>query len=108
MDPSQAFGTSDCARIGVHNDCFMASDNDQDTFTSSEQKNWLKKEGLYTIVGGETCNNNFRRDCKNNEPPSEILNQRFTYLNQDYHGGVRQFIRKYVFFLSLKFRDELG
>jgi hypothetical protein len=40
-----------CSRIGIHNDCFLASGRDKNTFQEGkekEERQWLKKEGVFT------------------------------------------------------------
>jgi hypothetical protein len=52
IQPSDAFSTSKmCSRIGIHNDCFLASGRDKNTFQEGkekEERQWLKKEGVFT------------------------------------------------------------
>ena len=45
-------------RIGFHNDCFLASDDDFGTFLSnplSLDEDYLAADSQYVPVGGETC-----------------------------------------------------
>ena len=89
LTPNNAFGGSKAARIGHHNDCFMASVNDYGTYENIElEKEYLHIDGLYLPVGGETCppNNIDPADCQKAE--SEMRNLRWTYLNEDYYRGV--------------------
>lgn len=51
-----AFSGRVVARIGHHNDCFMASVDDYGTYTDvAVDKSYLNAEGLYLPIGGETC-----------------------------------------------------
>ncbi|XP_046633549.1 uncharacterized protein LOC124312970 [Daphnia pulicaria] len=87
LSPSQAFNASNmCARIGIHNDCFMASSQDQGTFESDAQRTWLTNEGRYVIVGGESCESNSLTGCTGGV--NQINKQRFSYLNVEYHPTV--------------------
>jgi hypothetical protein len=87
LPPSQAFNSSNmCARIGIHNDCFMASSQDQGTFESNAQRTWLTNEGRYVIVGGESCESNSLTGCTGGV--NQINKQRFSYLNVEYHPTV--------------------
>lgn len=56
------------------------------TFESDAQRPWLTNEGLYTIVGGESCEANTNTGCAGGM--NAIRAQRFTYLNYDYHPTV--------------------
>ena len=64
-----AFGGTNGARVGEHNDCFLASDDDEGTYNSPPTsidtlKAYIANEGLYSPVGGETCNLDIpRSDC---------------------------------------------
>ena len=56
LPSGDAFGKSARARIGMHNDCFLASKNDIGTYTDiANEKQYLHDEGLYVPIGGETC-----------------------------------------------------
>lgn len=81
--------TSEHARLGVHNDCFLTDGGDTGTFEPNKeaaQRNWLEKEGLSVMVGGETCAKNKNSGCT--EAKKQIEKQRFTYLNTDFNGDV--------------------
>lgn len=55
---TEAFSGSDRARIGFHNDCFLASSTDVGTYASGQREaelDWLHKETRYVPHGGETC-----------------------------------------------------
>lgn len=85
----QAFSDQPIARIGHHNDCFMASMDDYGTYEDVvADKNFLEKEGLYVPMGGETCppSGIDPADCA--KAQSEMRKLRWSYLNQDYYKGV--------------------
>lgn len=57
---SQAFTTTDRARLGHHNDAFCNGKENLGTYSSSsttfkQQKAYLAQMGLYAPMGGETC-----------------------------------------------------
>jgi hypothetical protein len=54
----EAFSGSDRARIGFHNDCFLASPTDTGTYAAGQrgaELDWLHKETRYVPHQGETC-----------------------------------------------------
>lgn len=85
---SQAYNGSNIARVGHHNDCFLASSSDFGTYsnTASEYA-YLEQETKYTPMGGETCAVNIPRS----ECPTAVYElQKFhwTYMNLDYNASV--------------------
>lgn len=82
-------GTS-AARVGHHNDCFLASDTDLGTYPSNEIEQWkvfLEAETLWVPMGGETCAlNPPRSDCPTATAEMERLH--FGYINHEYHPDV--------------------
>lgn len=90
LTPQQAFSGSDLSRVGHHNDCFLASDDDFGTFLSdplSLDEDYLAADSRYVPVGGETCNVN---PPKSEWPSAESLMARFHYsfLNIEYNTDV--------------------
>jgi hypothetical protein len=90
LTPSQAYSGSDLARVGHHNDCFLASPDDYGTFLSdplSLDEDYLAADSRYVPVGGETCNVN---PPKSEWPSAEALMSRFhySYLNIEYNPDV--------------------
>lgn len=86
--------TSERARLGIHNDCFLAKGGDQGTFETENnkeagQRKWLEQEGLSVMVGGESCQKNDKTGCT--EAKKQIEKQRFTYLNTDFKETVRHY-----------------
>ncbi|WP_299036892.1 DUF4832 domain-containing protein [uncultured Pseudokineococcus sp.] len=90
LAPEEAFGGSDLARVGHHNDCFLASPDDFGTFLSdplSLDQEYLARETRFVPMGGETCTVNPPRS----EYPSasaEMARYHFSYLNADYNRDV--------------------
>lgn len=90
LTPAQAHDGSAAARIGHHNDCFLASPDDFGTFLSdplSLDQDYLAAESRFVPVGGETCAVNAPRS----EYPSasaEMARYHYSYLNLDYNKDV--------------------
>ena len=88
-----AFNNSLAARIGVHNDCFMSSDDDVGTYNwvpsvAAKEREYTKAVSANTPFGGETCNasvSQARTRC------SAILTEgrdyHLNYLDRDYYTG---------------------
>jgi hypothetical protein len=56
LTQSQAFSGTSIARIGQHNDCFLASSDDFGTYLEiSKEYPWLQQETQFLPMGGETC-----------------------------------------------------
>src|SRR5207247_7119238 len=62
---TQAFNGSATARLGLHNDCFLADPTDAGTFTDYDGtteaqdvtllRDYQAQETRFTVMGGETC-----------------------------------------------------
>jgi hypothetical protein len=80
-----AYTNDERARVGHHNDCFMASSDDYGTYTNVEaDKNYISKEGLFVPTGGETCPpQNGGTSCATATSTMKLL--RWTYLNLDWY-----------------------
>lgn len=86
---SEGFDKSKVARIGHHNDCFMASINDYGTYKDViAEKAYLNSECLFVPSGGETCppSGIDPADCTKAQQEMRFL--RWTYLNDGYYRGV--------------------
>jgi len=94
LTPEAAVAATDDARarIGHHNDCFLASDSDQGTYeregvTIDEEKAFIEDVTAYTPMGGETCQNNPPRS----ECPialEELARFHYTELNASFNKLV--------------------
>jgi hypothetical protein len=90
LTADEAFTNTPVARIGHHNDCFLASPDDFGTFLSDPitlDQEYLSAETRFLPMGGETCNVNPPRS----EWPTasaEMARYHYSYLNIDYHRGV--------------------
>lgn len=75
------------ARVGIHDDCFLAGTDDSGTFRSEADRAWLAERTRSVVLGGETCSVNPPRS----EWPSarrELAAYHWTFLNADYHPDV--------------------
>jgi len=107
MGSDIGYGTSDIARVGFHNDCFLASADDYGTYQNvTIEKSYISKEALYVPTGGETCppTNVPIASCSKAETEMKLL--KWTYLNLDYYGPVLQEWRNNNCFTD--FQKKLG
>lgn len=77
---------TDIARVGGHNDCFLASINDTGTFHGDTDRSLWKSDTRYTIMGGESCNPSQYCACDN--ALKDLTDYHWTYLNSTYHTSV--------------------
>jgi hypothetical protein len=85
------FSAEELARIGFHNDCFLASSTDSGTYesprTPDEWKTYVRDATTVVPIGGETCNDDPTYTiCANAIEEMERL--RFDYLHEGYSGAV--------------------
>jgi hypothetical protein len=85
---AQAYGGSAVARVGHHNDCFLASPDDYGTYTdTSVEYPYLAADTTYVPMGGETCGANPpRSSCPT--ATAEMARFHWSYLNTDYEPNV--------------------
>ena len=82
-----AYTSEKLARVGHHNDCFMASADDYGTYTNVQaDKEYISNEGLFVPTGGETC----PPDPPGSTPTCQVATStmkqlRWTYLNLDWY-----------------------
>ena len=102
--PSKAgFSGESVARIGFHNDCFLASPDDYGTFYSVGNsstkrgpatdvlRRYMAQDSRYTAVGGETCDDAFspQNDCAPiGRAEQEMALMHYSYLNASYNNDV--------------------
>jgi hypothetical protein len=61
LTETMAYNGSNLARVGHHNDCFLASDDDFGTYADLAQDYpYLAAETRYLPMGGETCQLNYK------------------------------------------------
>ena len=98
-----AFTKKDKARIGFHNDCFLAADDDYGTFydygnsvskrdtANKRLRKYFEAESRYVAVGGETCDDAFspQNDCAPfGYAEKEMAAMHYSYLNAAYNNQV--------------------
>lgn len=104
LTPSQAYNGSDIARIGFHDDCFLADATDQGTFidygnsnsppnsnagTIATMTNYMAADSKYVPVGGESCTNSLISQCDPaGSAETEMAEFHYSFLNAEYNLGV--------------------
>ena len=103
MTEADAFNATDKARIGYHNDCFLAGTDDYGTYedygnssTPRQSANavlraFKKADSKYVAVGGETCDDAYspQNDCEpSGLAETEMANYHYSYLNCGYNNAV--------------------
>jgi len=105
LTSKQAFTGSDVSRLGLYNDCFLATEDDWGTFADygssgkapvnnpqviATLKKHQAQNSRYTLVGGETCHDadySPQNDCSN-DVVGTIDKYNYTYLNSVYNTLV--------------------
>lgn len=107
MESGVGYGTTNLARLGFHNDCFMASDNDYGTYENvAVDKAYMSKEAVFVPTGGETCPPSGVSIASCNKAETEMALLKWSYLNLDYYGPVLQEWRNNLCFTD--FERKLG
>lgn len=98
-----AYSKKNIARIGFHNDCFLASSDDYGTFfdygSSASKKDtanfrmrrYFEADSRYVAVGGETCDDAYspQNDCAPlGIAEQEMAAMHYSYLNAAYNNQV--------------------
>ncbi|MFJ2817346.1 DUF4832 domain-containing protein [Streptomyces sp. NPDC087294] len=88
LPADQAYNGTPVARLGHHNDCFLASADDYGTYENTAvEYPYLAAETSALAMGGETCGVNApRTDCPTTL--SELRMFHWSYLNTDYEPNV--------------------
>jgi hypothetical protein len=87
LTPAEAFGKTEKARTGAHNDCFLSSIDDYGTYGNVEsEKTFLNLDNRYVPQGGETCNPSTYSVCSN--ALIDLARMHWSMLNQDYNQTV--------------------
>jgi hypothetical protein len=99
----EAFSGTDKARIGFHNDCFLASADDFGTYedygnstspratANTTLRKYFSDDSKFVVVGGETCSDGYspQNDCEPaGKAETEMRNLHFSFLNMDYNNQV--------------------
>jgi len=106
VESAIAYTSENRARVGHHNDCFLAGGTDYGTYTNIQaDKEYISKEALYVPTGGETCppEGTFP-DCSTTRTEMQLL--KWTFLNLDWYQPVLEAWRKSGCFEE--FRRSLG
>ena len=96
----EGFTETDKARVGFHNDCFLASVDDYGTFynygnsdskrdtANTTLRNYFAEDSRYTVIGGETCDDAYspQNDC--GPAQKEMAAMHYSYLNAAYNNNV--------------------
>jgi len=89
LKQEEAFSLENLARVGFHNDCFLASTTDYGTYNDVEaDKAYLNKDCLYVPIGGETCPPDGVSAADATKAQNDMRYLRWSYLNEDYYRGV--------------------
>jgi hypothetical protein len=97
LTEAQAFSNTDQARLGHHNDCFLAGEDDEGTYydpdrdenRAEEWKAYISQMTRFVPLSGETCAPSPpRSDCPNALREMEMLH--WTALNEGWHPEVIQ------------------
>ncbi len=99
----EALTKTDKARVGFHNDSFLASEDDYGTFydygnsvqkrdTANQRlRNYFEADSRYVAVGGETCDDAYspQNDCAPfGHAEKEMAAMHYSYLNAAYNNQV--------------------
>ncbi len=90
--PAQAFTGIPIARVGHHNDCFLADANDMGTYWRDNRidtalaKAYLRLDNRFVPMGGETCQASVFALCPN--AVREMGRLRWSFLNDGYDEEV--------------------
>lgn len=98
---AQTFNGSPAARLGFHNDCFLADATDAGTFSDydgatepqdvTRLRDYQAQETRFTVMGGETCLENAPADnCASSggRADSDMAFFHYSFLNQGYNANV--------------------
>jgi len=87
LTSTEAFTRVSKARVGHHNDCFVASADDMGTYTNvTADKVYLAQENLYVPQGGETCATSTYSGWSNAQ--ADMTSLHWSFLNSGYHPDV--------------------
>jgi hypothetical protein len=100
---TEAFSKKDKARIGFHNDCFLSSPDDYNTYydygssagkrdtANKRLRNYIEADSRFVPVGGETCDDAFspQNDCApSGYATEEMAAMHYSFLNAAYNNTV--------------------
>jgi hypothetical protein len=89
LSAAEAFNGSAVARIGHHNDCYLASSTDFGTYANTTTEYpFLAADTKYVPMGGETCQLNAPRTNCTGDALNEFSLFHWSLINQDYINTV--------------------
>jgi hypothetical protein len=89
INSDEAFSKQNIARVGHHNDCFLAGTTDYGTYQDVEaDKAYLNSDCMYVPIGGETCPPDGIEPADGLKAYSEMRFLHFSFLNDDYYRNV--------------------
>ncbi|WP_436529571.1 DUF4832 domain-containing protein [Actinoplanes sp. HUAS TT8] len=74
------------ARVGIHDDCFLAGTDDYGTFPTAADFSWMASQSASMLVGGETCDPSARSGWTS--ASAELAAYHWTYLNPAFNADV--------------------
>jgi hypothetical protein len=87
LTSTEAFTGVAKARVGHHDDCFVADATDMGTYGDvTADKAYLAAENLYLPQGGETCATSTYSTWSN--ASQDLASMHWSFLNRDYHPDV--------------------
>ncbi|MGB1013556.1 MAG: DUF4832 domain-containing protein [Nannocystaceae bacterium] len=90
LPEQDAYSETDAARVGHHNDCFLASNTDLGTYPEDAIETWktfVEQDTHSLVMGGETCADNPPRSaCAS--ALQEFERFHYSFINIDYHPDV--------------------
>jgi len=89
LGPDEAFGGSPRSRVGAHNDCLGASEDDFGTYSEGAietEKGFLNLDNRFVPQAGETCNPGAYAKCAG--MLRDLRRMRWDMLNLGYHPDV--------------------
>jgi hypothetical protein len=89
LTAATALTSTPLARVGHHNDCFLASANDMGTYQQPGERDYALTDSAFVPVGGETCAV-FPERSTCAPAMAEMALLRFGFLNISYHPDVIQ------------------
>jgi hypothetical protein len=87
-----AFKVTSGARLGHHNDCFLAPFKESGTYSydpvaEASERDYLELETRFLPMGGETCQHNSPASCCD-QAVHDLARFHWSYLNSDYNNCV--------------------
>ena len=92
ISENNSYSNEEIARLGLHNDGYLASETDLGTYEKNERTEsliWQSEQTKYTAFGGEAQNkNSVYNDLKN--AIEDMKNRHCNYLNRTYDREVKE------------------